>query len=381
MSPGCPPRRTCARWASSTCSTCRRAGRTCVSSTISTTTSSRSRPRRSTSSRCRSPTWTRRRARPRPSITAAVPTRTSGSGTATAGTRRRSPRSRPWWRRRTSPPGPRTAPRCARRSSRRAPWEEGAASASRNRRASAACRFARRGRRAPSPASAPGGADPSGAPAAGRADSRRRPPSSELRASRTRFRMSKTFFGIQVVVRNFVADPLRPQLHEIIARSPSEQSLADKRAFWKRVAAVLNEAVPAFEMGYWDLVRGDGAEEEFESWSSEIEGSLATEKEELGAAADEVSRISAEKRYIIVTLIFLVEAGSNSDLTLGERGDVPKSEYWTRLTFGRLIATVPLLNFANVVADAVYLAPGSNEDGFSMEDVHGGGYEYLKLLL
>jgi len=37
--------------------------------------------------------------------------------------------------------------------------------------------------------------------------------------------MSKTFFGIQVVVKNFVSDPLRKQLHEIIARSDAEQSL------------------------------------------------------------------------------------------------------------------------------------------------------------
>ena len=96
---------------------------------------------------------------------------------------------------------------------------------------------------------------------------------------------------------------------------------------------------------------------------------------------DEISRISAEKRYIVVTLIFLVEGGSNSDRTLAERCDVPESEYWTRLTFGRLIATIPLLNFANVEADAVYLAPGSDEDGLSMEDLHGGGYEYLKMLL
>jgi hypothetical protein len=193
--------------------------------------------------------------------------------------------------------------------------------------------------------------------------------------------MSKTFFGVQVVVKNFVSDPLRRQLHEVIARSESEQSLAEKRAFWKRVAAVLNEAVPAFELGFWDLIPGDGAEEEFESWSSEIEGSLATEKEEMGSAPDEISRISAEKRYIIVTMIFLVEGGSNSDQTLAERCDVPESEYWTRLTFGRLIATIPMLNFANVEADAVYLAPGSEEDGFSMEDLHGGGYEYLKMLL
>jgi hypothetical protein len=193
--------------------------------------------------------------------------------------------------------------------------------------------------------------------------------------------MSKTFFGIQVVVKNFVSDALRPQLHEVIARSEAEQSLTEKRAFWKRVAAVLNEAVPAFELGFWDLIRGSGAEEEFESWSSEIEGSLATEKEEMGTAPDEISRISAEKRYIIVTLIFLVEGDSNSDETLAQRCDVPESEVWTRLTFGRLIATIPLLNFANVEADAVYLAPGSEEDGFSMEDLHGGGYEYLKMLL
>jgi len=193
--------------------------------------------------------------------------------------------------------------------------------------------------------------------------------------------MSKTFFGTQVVVKNFVSDPLRKELHEIIARSDAEQSLVEKRAFWKKVTAVLNEALPAFEYGYWDLIRGGSAEEEFESWSSEIEGSLATEKEELGTAPDEISRISAEKRYIVVTLVFLVEGGSNSDGTLSERCDVPESEYWTRLTFGRLIGTIPLLNFANVDADAVYLAPGSEEDGFSLEDLHGGGYEYLKMLL
>jgi hypothetical protein len=193
--------------------------------------------------------------------------------------------------------------------------------------------------------------------------------------------MAQTFFGLQVVVRNFVSDPLRKQLHEIIAGSGAEQSLTEKRTFWKRVTAVLNEAVPAFELGYWDLMGGDGAEEEFESWSSEIEGSLATEREELGTAPDEISRISAEKRYIIVTLIFLVEAGTNSDRTLAERCDVPESEYWTRLTFGRLIGSIPLLNFANVAADAVYMAPGSEEDGLSMEDIHGGGYEYLKMLL
>jgi hypothetical protein len=193
--------------------------------------------------------------------------------------------------------------------------------------------------------------------------------------------MGKTFFAIQVVIKAFPVDSFRRQLHEIIARSSSEQSLTEKRAFWKRLTAVLDEQVPAFEYGFWDLIRGGRAEEEFEEWSSELEGALATEKEELGQAPDEINRISAEKRYVIVTLIFLLEEGSNADLTLGERCDMPESEYFTRTTFGRLIGTIPTLNFGNVEADAVYLVPGNDEDGLSDEDLHGGGYQYLKLLL
>src|SRR4051812_50162702 len=117
--------------------------------------------------------------------------------------------------------------------------------------------------------------------------------------------MSKTFFGIQVVVKNFVSDPLRKELHEIIAGSDAEQSLVEKRAFWKRVTAVLNEALPAFEYGYWDLLRGGSAGGEFGAWSSGIEGRLATEEEGLGAAPDEINRLPPGESDKAGTLGFL----------------------------------------------------------------------------
>jgi hypothetical protein len=192
--------------------------------------------------------------------------------------------------------------------------------------------------------------------------------------------MEYTFFGVQVLVKAFHKDPFRRDLHAAIAAAPAEQTLLEKRKFWKQVVARLDEVVPVFEMGYWDLVRGAKAEEEFESWTSELEGSIATEKEELGAAADEVNRLSAEKGYVLVTCVALVAAGSNSDATLGDRCEIPESDWWTRMTFARLIGTFPMLNFASVQADAVYLQPGNDSDGLSMEDIHGGGYEYLKPL-
>jgi hypothetical protein len=192
--------------------------------------------------------------------------------------------------------------------------------------------------------------------------------------------MDYTFFGVQVLVQAFHKDPLRQKLHDIIATAGVEQSLNEKRRFWKRFVATFNEAMPVFEMGYWDLVRGSEAEKTFETWSSEIEGAVATEREETGPAADEVIRLSADKQHILVTAMVLVAAGSNSDDTLGERCDLPEAQWFTRQTFARLIESFSMLNFAYVQADAVYLAPGNDRDGLSMEDIHGGGYEHLKPL-
>lgn len=192
--------------------------------------------------------------------------------------------------------------------------------------------------------------------------------------------MPFTFFGVQVAIKAFHNDPFRRKLHEAIASGAGEQTLEEKRRFWKRVTALVNEAMPVFEHGTWELTRGGEAEGEFGTWVSEIEGSLATEAEEMGEAADEVNRLSAARSYVLVTAIALVEEGSNSDLTLGDRCDLPESEYFTRATFARLFATFPMLNFANVQADAIYVVPGNDEDGLSDEDLHGGGYEYLKPL-
>jgi len=189
-----------------------------------------------------------------------------------------------------------------------------------------------------------------------------------------------TFFGVQIAVKAFFKDNYRQRLGKVIAESEAEQTLFEKRAFWKRLGAVVNEGMPVFELGYWDLIRGARAQEEFETWCSEIEGALASEHEEMGEKADEVNRLSANKDYVLFTAAVLVERFSNSDDTLGERCAMPESEYFTRSTMARLVASFPLLNFANVQADAAYLMPGSDQDGFSQEDLFGGGYEYLKPL-
>ncbi|WP_437683444.1 hypothetical protein [Sorangium sp. So ce131] len=192
--------------------------------------------------------------------------------------------------------------------------------------------------------------------------------------------MGYTFFAIQVVLKTYPGDTLRARLHRIITASPSEVSLVEKRAFYKNLTSVLNEGMASFERGFWDLIRGRDAERQFETWCSEIEGSMATEPEEIDAVADDLHRISSEKQFVIASLIFLLGEGSASDELLGERCDMPEREYFTRQTFGKLLAAIPALSFATVKADAVYLVPGTDEDGLSSLDLADEGYAYLKLL-
>ncbi len=194
--------------------------------------------------------------------------------------------------------------------------------------------------------------------------------------------MGYTFFGIQVLFQ-VGADDVRARLHEAIAKGggESEQSLADKRAFWKRIVAIVLDAAPRFDLGFWDYIADAGrAENEFDEWSSELEGQTATEKEETGAKVDEAYRLSAKPEYVALTVLFLLEQGGNSDTTVGERCDLPEGDWFKRDTFRHLFETIPMLSFSSVKADAVYLVPGNPEDGLSFDDVHGGGWEYLKQL-
>lgn len=193
---------------------------------------------------------------------------------------------------------------------------------------------------------------------------------------------NNTFFGIQIAIRAFRGEPLRARLHALVAASAGEQTLNQKRAFWKEVSSLVNESMHSFDRGYWDFIR-EGGDEEFEKWTSEIEGSLATEPGEMGAEADESHRLATdidETRFILVSLIFLVDGDSNTDQTLGERCDLAESDYFTRQTFGRLVSSIPLMNFANVRADAIYIAPGNESDGLTALELQGEDYAYLKAL-
>lgn len=193
------------------------------------------------------------------------------------------------------------------------------------------------------------------------------------------------FFGMQLVIATLSTDDTGNRLRRLLAeaaRTNDAEKPTEKRALYKQIIAIVLENKPYWEYGYWDYLIEDNntsTEDEFDTWVSEISASMATEGEELGAGVDEAHRLSADKGYIVVSMAFLLEyAPHESVRRLIE--DMPEDEYWTVAGFTELCEALRRIDFEYALRDAVFIMPGNDDDGFSWEDLHGAGWEYLKPL-
>lgn len=184
-------------------------------------------------------------------------------------------------------------------------------------------------------------------------------------------------FALQLVLHADGMPELRGRLHALID-GPTEEDPAAKRRYYKQLSALLREAEPFFEYGafvYDDDERSAAAE--FETWVSEIEAGMATEEGELGEDVDGHHRLDHDKRYIVVSLVFLLTKPHPFHEGLDHEDD----EAYTRPRMAELVDSINLFDFAaGVEADATFLVPGSEQDGFSWSDLADEGWEHLHLL-
>lgn len=187
----------------------------------------------------------------------------------------------------------------------------------------------------------------------------------------------RVFFALQLVLHADGDETLRDRLHDLLAGEGPETP-DDKRRYYKRLSAALLEAEPYFEYACFAYERDEEqAALTFEEWVSEIEASMATEEDETSDTVDGYHRLDAEKRYIVITLLFLLAGEHPAAAGL----DPEDEETYTRETMGALVDSINLIDFEEgVEADATFLVPGSREDGFSWSDLASEGWEHLILL-
>jgi hypothetical protein len=184
------------------------------------------------------------------------------------------------------------------------------------------------------------------------------------------------FFGLQILIKAYGEDLLRARFSEVI--SDPEGVMEDveaKRRYIKRVVALLLDQEPYWSQFFWDYKTDrTEAEAEFESWAAELSAGTATEHEEMGEEVDGAHRLSNDKDYVAVTIILQL----SEPYPPAEIDD--ESQYWTTATAGKLVRGLLLLNPETIIADGVFVVPGSSEDGLSEEDLLTGGWSYLHVL-
>lgn len=185
------------------------------------------------------------------------------------------------------------------------------------------------------------------------------------------------FFGLQLIIEAFGEDRLRAQLAEVI--SDPEGSMEDteaKRRYIKRVVAVLLEHEAYWSQVFWDYkTTRSESEAEFEAWAAELSASTATEAEEMDAGVDGAHRVSHNKDYVAVTIIMNL----SEPFPPAEIDD--EALYWQTQTIGKLVRGLLLVNPETIIADGVFIIPGSSDDGLSKEDLLTGGWSYLRVLV
>jgi hypothetical protein len=184
------------------------------------------------------------------------------------------------------------------------------------------------------------------------------------------------FFGLQIVINAFGEDTLRARFAEVISDPDGAmEDVEAKRRYIKRVVALLVDQEAYWSQSFWDYKTDTKeAEAEFESWAAELSASTATEHEEMGEEVDNAHRLSSDKDYVAVTIILLL----SEPYPPAEISD--ESQYWTSATVGKLVRGLLLLNPETILADGVFVVPGSPEDGLSEEDLLTGGWSYLRVL-
>jgi hypothetical protein len=185
------------------------------------------------------------------------------------------------------------------------------------------------------------------------------------------------FLGLQVVINSFGEDDLRRRLVDLITgERVQDESPEEKGRFIRRASALLMEFEPFWTYGYWDYVDDDGerAITEYRAWTGDIKAGMALDTAEVGKEADGLHRLSSDRKYVAVSLLFLMDR----PYTYGEIND--EDLFFKRTTFRLLIENLVRIEPGNLQADAAFVVPGNADDGLSDDDLLDEGWAYLREL-
>lgn len=193
-------------------------------------------------------------------------------------------------------------------------------------------------------------------------------------------KVEESMLAVQLVIPVFALPDLRAKLHRVIeGTSGAEQTPAERSLYYRKVTAILRQALPMSTYGFWEYLEHEEAEIGFREWVTEIEAAMAFVDEETVDGVDEVAegaRFDVDQELVAVSMIFHLRGALETLRDWSPEDD----DSWTREAFATLLGEIERFDATGVLADAFYVVPGNDDDGLTEWDLAEEGWEHLEML-
>ena len=191
--------------------------------------------------------------------------------------------------------------------------------------------------------------------------------------------MPHSIFAMEVCIRLPPQSTLPAELRMLVLMAPKASTYDDKFRLYRRAADLVLANLDNVAKGCWDYFDDDTkAQKDYKMW---VDGMLTEEgartlPSRQGGGQDPYRAESAG--YMTLTMAFLMVQGTPADRQLQAQCAIPEGQLWQRWVFERLLQGIPLINFAAVKSDVIYVIPGHDTWALTAQDLADPKFNYLR---
>ena len=192
--------------------------------------------------------------------------------------------------------------------------------------------------------------------------------------------MPHSIFALEVCLRLGPHSTLPSELRRLVVSQPAASTYQAKWSLYRQACDILLANLASVEKGCWDYFDDDArAQRDYKMWTDGLLTEEGARKAPSWQGGADPYR-SAAQGYMTFTMAFLLAKNTRADLEQRARCNVHEALLWRRDVFAHLIQGVPLLNFASVKSDVIYVIPGDERWSLTAEDLVDPKFHYLRPL-
>lgn len=187
--------------------------------------------------------------------------------------------------------------------------------------------------------------------------------------------MQHSIFAIELALPLDVA--LHASLRNLVIDHPVRSGYGDKWDLYRSAATQMLAHLDRAERGCWDYFDDNTrALRDYDMW---VKG-MTTEEGARTEPSGMPNPYRGVATHMTVTMAFLIVANTPADTAICTLCNIPEENLWKRQTFARILSGMGELSFASVKSDVIYVIPGDDTWGLTLDDLADAKFDYLRVI-